>query len=135
MSKLDPSRNVHRGLDLHCQLTLTLPSNERACTCVGFWTVAGCCEFCRSRQSKGYVVIGRRAAAMIDHHMQVADEVRAMMPEPQLQYYETARMLVLRSGGKRHQPRLAGAIPDPVYRPLMTKVAGMSLPPSRVVIP
>jgi hypothetical protein len=33
-----------------------------------------------------------------------------MMPEPQLQYYETARMLVLRgSGGKRHQPRLAGA--------------------------
>ena len=32
-----------------------------------------------------------------------------MMPGPQLQYYETARMLVLRGSGKRHQPRLAGA--------------------------
>ena len=32
-----------------------------------------------------------------------------MMPEPQLQYFETARMLVLRGSGKRHQPRLAGA--------------------------
>jgi len=32
-----------------------------------------------------------------------------MMPGPQLQYFETARMLVLRGSGKRHQPRLAGA--------------------------
>ena len=35
-----------------------------------------------------------------------------MMPGPQLQYFETARMLVLRGSGKRHQPRLAGAFYD-----------------------